>query len=413
MVIGDTGMKLANRLSPKTLHQLPDGMYADGGNLYLKVRGNSRLWIVRYQYQGKVHELCIGNLKFMSLAQARRKRDEIIYQLKTGVSIKKPKTLSFRECAIEFCNLKQSEWTYKDYPKVWLGQMEKYVFPVIGDMDIDEIKTEHILTILQPIWLTKTVTAKNIQNRIESVWDYAKAKKLIPDVSNRENPARWIGHLEHLLPKPTKVTTKENFPTTDYKLAGLLYRYLISDQSMSALALAFLLLTVVRTHNVLLAKWKEIDLESKVWVIPGSSDYGQATKNGKMHKVPLTDTVIEILMQIHNGNLDAFVFPGVKKEHFSSRALRDKLQTIHTKCLQETGIGFFDPVSKKPIVPHGFRSMFASWAENETGYQQFLIRECLMHDYKDPVGKAYLRGDQFEKRRQLMQDWANYLLSSS
>ncbi|MBQ0797403.1 site-specific integrase [Zhongshania sp.] len=244
------------------------------------------------------------------------------------------------------------------------------------------------------MWETKTETATRVRGRIEKIIDYARARKLRKD----ENPARWRGHLDALLAKPSKLIKSENYPSLPYQRANAFISALRQRQGISALALEFLILTNTRTGDVLEASWQEIDLDSKLWTIPE-----HRLKTRKEHLVPLSDRAVEILKTIDNSDPSNLIFISPRGGQLSNMAM---LQLIKNMDSDKTP---WRADNGRIITPHGFRSTFRTWAGECTAYPRDLIEFAMAHQLKDKAEAAYHRSTLPEKRRKLMQDWSNKL----
>jgi integrase len=286
---------------------------------------------------------------------------------------------------------KQAGWRNATHRYQWRNTLVTYAFPVLGDLPVSAVDTASVMRVLAPIWTTKTETANRLRGRIEAVLDAAKAH----GYRNGENPARWRGHLDVLLPKPSKVHRAEHHAALPYPEIAAFMAELRSRESMSARALEFTILTAVRTGEALGARWGEINLAERLWTIPAPR-----MKADKEHRVPLSDAVIEVLEKVQplavtrDGKADsnAPVFP-------SNRRALPMTRTVMLKLLNRSRAG---------LTTHGFRSAFADWAAERTAYPREVVEMALAHSIENRVEAAYRRGDLFEKRRQLMDAWASY-----
>jgi len=272
-----------------------------------------------------------------------------------------------------------------------VSTLKTYAGPVIGTRLVDAIDTKDILEVLSPIWTSKTETAKRVQGRIENVLDFAAAHKY----RDTANPARWRGHLDMLLPKPSRVKTVKHHPAMPYADVPAFMNELSENGSVSALALRFLILTATRTNEVLEAQWSEIDLEAAVWTIPGSR-----MKGGREHRVPLPDAALALLDTLPCIEGNPHLFPGARHGRpLSNMAL---LQLMR-------GMGYGVNGARGGYVPHGFRSSFRDWSGEVSSFPRDVAEMALAHAIKNKVEAAYRRGDLFVKRRKMMQKWCDYL----
>lgn len=269
--------------------------------------------------------------------------------------------------------------------------MAGYVRPVIGHRLVDEIETKDIVMILSPIWASKNETAKRVQGRMEMVLDYASAHAF----RDANNPARWRGHLDKLLPKPSRVRRVRHWPAMPFEQVPGFMQELRTNDSVSSKALTFLILTATRTSEVLLARWSEVDLEDFLWVIPA-----ERMKARREHRVPLAEQAVQLLESVPRESGNPYVFPGFREgKPLSNMAL---LQLMR-------GLGYGNGAERGPYVPHGFRSSFRDWTGEVTNYPRDVAEMALAHTIQDKVEAAYRRGDLFEKRKLMMQEWADYL----
>lgn len=245
--------------------------------------------------------------------------------------------------------------------------------------------------ILKPIWNSKTETAKRVQGRIENILDYAAALKYRDPV----NPARWKGHLSKLLVSPAKVKKTTHHPAMPYDEVPAFMAELANNGSVSALALQFLILTATRTQEVLGAQWNEIDLKAAVWTVPADR-----MKSKREHRIPLPDSAVQILNTLPHIEGNPYLFPGSRQDKpLSNMAL---LQIMR-------GLGYGVNGNRGKYVPHGFRSSFRDWSGEVSSFPRDVAEMALAHVIENKVEAAYRRGDLFEKRRHMMQTWADYL----
>jgi integrase len=371
-------------------------MLADGGNLLLQVTGKvdgefSRSWIFRYERDGKRHDLGLGPLDTLSLAEARVRARDLRIQLLDGVDPKgireqrraerlaqlreRARQMTFRECALRCIEGHEDGWRNAEHHRQWITSLEQYVYPHIGDLPVDEIATPHIVKVLEPIWRTTPETASRVRGRIERVLGWATVREF----RSGDNPARWRGHLQELFPSKGKIQQIKHHPALAFADVPALMVELRAHNSLTALALEFTILTAARSGEVLGAKWSEVDLVAKTWTIPGSR-----MKANKAHRVPLSTRALEILASLPREG--ERVFP-----------------LTHTSMLE-----LLRRMDHSNITVHGFRSSFRDWAAERTSYPNHVAEAALAHAVADKVEKAYRRTDLFEKRRRLMADWATW-----
>jgi integrase len=293
--------------------------------------------------------------------------------------------VTFERLAADYIGAHGASWS-DSWRKGWQRKLELYVYPLIGKCTADAIGTEQVLSVLKPIWHTKTRTADEVRNQIERVLDAAKARGL----REGENPARWRGHLDNLLSKEAKKEAKkrQHFPAMNWRDVPALMVKLRADGTLVSAALQLLILTGARSHMARLASWSEFDLGAGVWSLPG-----ERMKMGLPFAVPLTAEVIALLNRLPRIGDSSYLFPGQGRSGvIHGDAMRDKL-IAH-------GAG--------GLTVHGFRSSFRDWAGERTSFPRELCELALAHDERDQTEGAYSRSDYFEKRRALMADWAAY-----
>ena len=272
-----------------------------------------------------------------------------------------------------------------------MSTLKTYARAEIGSKRVDAVATEDILKILSPIWATKTETAKRVQGRIENILDYAAAHKYRDPL----NPARWRGHLDKLLPKPSRVKKVSHHPAMPHTEVPAFMVELLGNGSVSALALRLLILTATRTNEVLQAQWPEIDLQAAVWTVPAAR-----MKTRREHRVPLSDAAMTILEALPRIEGNPYLFPGARHGRpLSNMAL---LQLMR-------GMGYGVAGDRGDYVPHGFRSSFRDWSGEVSSFPRDVAEMALAHVIENKVEAAYRRGDLFAKRRKMMQEWADYV----
>jgi integrase len=376
------------------------GKYGDGGNLILVIKETSaKFWVFRYTHDGREHALGLGPVRDVDLAAAREKAADARKLLRAGrdpiaekgtARVQRIGARTFAEVARDFHASHSREWRNAKHRAQWLTSLENYVFPKIGSLPVAAIDTPAILAALKPIWETKYDTARRVSNRIEKVLDVAKARGL----RSGENPARWDGLLEHLLPARA-ATEKKHLAALPWRempdfMNRLRYRVAEKPGSLDldTLALEFLILTAARTNEVRFATWDEI--AGDTWIIPAAR-----IKAGKEHRVPLSGRVQELLATLPRDN-GPFLFPG---------ATADKVLSHNAmlRVLERLGVS---------STVHGFRSSFRDWAGESTSFPNHVIEQALAHSL-GRVEKAYRRGDLLDKRRKLMDAWSAYLAAPS
>lgn len=385
-----------NRLSVTKIRTLDKpGAYADGNGLYLQVRKSSssvsKSWIFRYMRNGKAHNMGLGSIQVVSLAEARIATNDAQRQLHHGVdplAEKKKKraksfALTFKEGAAKYIETHRPTWKNPKHANQWSNTLRDYAEPIIGALGMDEIEREHIIRILKPIWLTKAETASRVRGRIEKILDWATVEGL----RSGDNPAQWRGNLEHSLPSRVATQKVVHHSAMPYTKVPAFYRRLVKEDGVAAVALRFLILTAARTSEVRFATPDEFDLRTKVWVVPA-----ERMKAGKEHRVPLTDPAIDLVKQ--NLSNSTYVF-----SPFPAKAMSENAMLALLKRMQISG-----------ITVHGFRSSFRDWAAEKTDTSREVIEGALAHSNPDQVEAAYLRTDMLDKRRSLVESWSNYCM---
>ncbi|MEL7968536.1 integrase arm-type DNA-binding domain-containing protein [Vreelandella neptunia] len=389
-----------HKLSPRKVATAEPGKHEDGGGLRLVVsEGGAKKWVLRFTLKSKRREMGLGSFPDTGLAEARRKAENYRKLAKEGtdpihareLETQQQSTPTFTNCAARYIQSHRRSWRNAKHARQWVSTLKTYARPVIGEMPVDEIDTHQILNILSPIWVTKTETAKRVQGRIENVLDFASAHKY----RDEANPARWRGHLDKLLPKPSKVQKVTHHPAMPYEQVAAFMGVIQDYNSMSSKALQLLILTATRTSEILNAEWHEIDLVNATWTIPA-----KRMKASREHRIPLSHQALALITTLPSVKGNSFVFPGMKPSRpLSNMSL---LQFMR-------GLGYGPSGDKEKFVPHGFRSSFRDWTGEVTSYPRDVAEMALAHAIENKVEAAYRRGDLFEKRREMMQDWANYV----
>lgn len=383
-----------NRLPPRAAATIVEpGRHADGGGLYLVVgRGQSRKWVFRFKWRGRLVDMGLGAALSVTLAKARERAAEARKLLADGVSPLEAKRAgsavpTFGELADTLVADLGSQWRNPKHRAQWQTTLEKDAAK-LRELSVDRIETADVLAVLKPIWLTKPETASRLRGRIERVIDAAKAKGLRAG----ENPARWRGHLDHLLPAPKKLT-RGHHAALPFDRVPPFIADLRSREAVAALALEFAILTAARSGEVRGAAWAEFDVAKKVWTVPGDR-----MKAGRDHRVPLPARALEILEKVRalsSGEGGALVFPGLKPgTSLSDAAFNQLLKRMGFK----TG----------EVTAHGFRSSFRDWAGEVSTFPREVAEAALAHTVGDATERAYRRGDALEKRRKMMDAWARF-----
>ena len=387
-----------HKLTPRKVATASPGKYEDGGGLRLVVApSGAKKWVLRFTIDGSRREMGLGSFPDVGLAEARDKASKYRKQARAGTDPidarqSEPEAVpTFTTCAARYIRSHRPGWKSAKHAQQWVRTLKTHVRPIIGSKPVDAVTTEDVLKILSPIWTTKTETAKRVQGRIESILDYAAAHKYRDPL----NPARWRGHLDKLLSKPSRVRKVTHHPAMPYGDVPAFMKELSGNSSVSALALRFLILTATRTNEVLQAKWPEIDLGATIWTVPA-----ERMKARRDHRVPLSDASLRVLEALPRMDGNPYLFPGARYGRpLSNMALLQLMRSV----------GYGVGGHRGDYVPHGFRSSFRDWSGEVASFPRDVAEMALAHVIQNKVEAAYRRGDLFDKRREMMQAWADYL----
>jgi integrase len=391
------------RLTALKVERVKDpGMYADGDGLYLRVTPQgTKNWVLRYMIDRKPHWMGLGPFPLYGLQEARgraldarRKRHEGIDPIaarrteRTRQRLEAVNAITFRQCGEGYVAAHRAGWRNEKHAAQWSATLASYAYPFIGSLPVQAVDTGLVLRVLEPIWTVKPETANRLRGRLESILDYAKVR----GYREGENPARWRGHLAKLLPARSKVRRVEHHAALSYGGLSTFLACLRAQEGVSARALEFLILTAVRTGEVIGARWNEFDLFEKIWTVPAAR-----MKAHRQHRVPLSAPALAILEKMqaarNSERDDGFVFR-------SSKADRPLSNMAFLMLLRRMKLD--------NLTVHGFRATFKTWASERTSFQNEIVEAALAHVIGDKVEQAYRRGDLFEKRRRLMQQWATF-----
>jgi integrase len=384
------------------------GKYHDGGGtgLYLRVEPNgSRFWVQRVTVNGRRREIGLGSPPVVSLADARDQAIDNKRLIRAGGDpiaerLKAKDILTFDQAIDRYLDTKLTEFRNEKHAKQWRSTLDNYARPVLGRLPVSEIEVRHVLRVLEPIWSEKTQTATRLRGRIEAVLSWAT----VAGFRAGDNPARWKGNLSELLPKPGKVARGGNHPALSLSDVPNWWRAVGARDGMAARAIQFACLTAARSGEVRGMTWDEVDLDEALWVIPA-----ERMKANREHRVPLPSRAIEILNNLPRLKDGAVVFFSSKGGMLSDMTLSAVMRRIQEA--EEAGgrIGYLDPRSRRPAVPHGLRSTFRDWAA-ERGYERDLAEMALAHNVGSEVERAYRRTDLLERRRAMLDAWAAFLM---
>jgi integrase len=394
--------KKINRLSAvKVAGTKTRGMYADGGGLYLQVSGNdSRSWIFRFKANGRTRDMGLGSLATVSLAKARELAAGCRQRRLKGIDpiearraelveaqLASARAMTFDQCRDAFIDAHKSAWRNAKHKAQWTSSLATYASPVFGSLPIQSVDVALVMKALEPIWGSKPETASRVRGRVERVLDWAKVRGF----RQGENPARWRGYLDALLPARGKVRQVRHHAALPYDEIGAFMAELRKREGIAARALEFTILTAARTGEVLGARWEEMNIQDKVWVVPPSR-----MKAAREHRVPLSRAAVAVLKQMQGLRHADLVFPGNRRgKPLSNMSMLMMLRRM----------------GRSDLTAHGFRSTLRDWAAERTNFPREVAEAALAHVVGDKVEAAYRRGDLFEKRRRLMDAWATYCLT--
>ena len=386
-----------NRLSSRTIAtKTKSGYYPDGGGLYLQISATgSKSWIFRYTLNGKSREMGLGSLLVVNPTEARQKASEARAHLlgkvdpiearnsaQNRLAADQARQMTFTECAEAYIKGHASKWKNEKHKSQWENTLETYCGPVFGNLPVNKVDTGLVAKVLDPIWSTKHETATRVRSRIENVLAWATVR----GYRDGDNPARWRGHLKQLLPVIKKAQRVKHHAALHYGDLSSFMTDLKKQVGIAARALEFTILTAARTNEVIAATPDEFDLTKGLWTIPA-----QRMKAQKEHRVPLSPRAVEIIKEMLKIK-GSYVFQGLnEKTHLSNMAMLSLLKRM-----------------EKTFTVHGFRSTFRDWSAECTSYPREVCESALAHTVSDKVEAAYRRGDLFEKRRKLMNDWAKF-----
>ncbi len=396
--------KVAKELSALAVGKLKEpGLHVVGGvpGLGLQVSPTgTRSWVMRVTIMGKRREMGLGPYPLISLSDARNKARETrlaIYQgadpLAEKQAAKRAETAvlwTFERCAAEYIKSHRAGWRNPKHAAQWSSTLERYAYPSIGHLPVADVDVRHVVAVLLPIWHTKTETASRVRGRIESVLDWASGRGMRTGL----NAAAWKGVLSTQLPARNRLKKPVHHAALDFADAPAFMLRLRAAAGVGALALEFTILTAARSGEVRGAVWSEIDREAMAWTIPA-----ERMKAGKEHRVPLSAAALAVLdraSKIPRLVKTDLVFPSALGGMLSDMTLSAVLRRM-----------------KVAAVPHGFRSTFRDWTSEMTNYPNTVAEMALAHGVRDKVEAAYRRGDLFEKRRAMMNDWADFLAGDS
>lgn len=391
-------------------------LFSVGGvpGLHLQVTPkDGRSWVLRTTVGSLRRDIGLGGFPGVTLSQARDKAREARAKIESGIDpvearkaakaslvAAQRRGLTFADAVDRCLAAKLDAFKNPKHRQQWENTLASYATPDLGRMLVQDITTQDVLRVLQPHWTDRTETASRLRGRIETVLSWAT----VAGHRTGDNPARWAGNLKELLPAPSKVATEGNHPALALDDAPRWFTALQTREGFGARALELLALTATRSQEVRGATWDEIDLDKALWIIPGSR-----MKMTREHRVPLSARVVALLKALPRLDDNPLVFPAARGGMLSDMTLSATMKRMHESAVAEGGAGFVDRTSKRPAVPHGLRSLFRDWVAEQTTYPGEMAEVALAHRISNAVEASYRRGDQIEKRRRMMGDWADFL----
>jgi len=414
--------RIAEELSALDVKRLahPGGkrnvLFSVGGvpGLHLQITPNAgRSWVLRVKVGTMRRDIGLGGFPGVTLSQARDKAREARARIESGVDpVEERKAakaalvaaqrrgLTFAVAVDRYLAAKLDAFKNAKHRQQWENTLATYAAPELGGMLVQDITTQDVLRVLQPIWADKTETASRLRGRIEAVLSWAT----VAGHRTGDNPARWAGNLKELLPPPSKIATEENHPALALDDAPRWFAALQTREGFGARALEFLALTATRSQEVRGALWDEIDMDKALWIVPGAR-----MKMGKEHRIPLSARAVALLKALPRLEGNPLVFPAARGGQLSDMTLSAAMKRMHEAEVAGGGVGFIDRTSKRPAVPHGLRSTFRDWVAERTTFPGDMAEVALAHRISNAVEASYRRGDMIEKRRRMMADWSNFV----
>jgi integrase len=384
-------------LTLKKIAKLGAGRHFDRDGLYLDLSetGNGS-WLLRYQRDGNERWLGLGPLRDFDLEEARDRARKARQQLRDGADpiaakreqralarLEAARAVTFESASRQYFDKHEAKWTNARHRQQFLATLEQHVFPTIGELPVAMIDTAAVLSVVEPIWIDKHKTAARIRIRIENVLDWATVRGF----RTGDNPARWKGHLAEVLPSKGHLGKVVHHKALPYADVPSFVAVLSKQQGVAARALEFLILCAARTSEVIEARWSEIDLKTKTWLVPA-----ERMKSRKPHRVSLSDRAVQILKSLpREGGADSLLFVGSRADG-----------GLHKMALPNL-------LKDADATVHGFRASFRTWAAESTSFPRDIIEQCLAHVVGSEAERAYLRSDVIEKRRRLMDVWAAFV----
>ena len=432
----------AKELTPAQIKNLkhPGGKHpvklAVGGvsGLYIQITpNNAKSWVLRTRYgewaetrlsdgtiqRGrKKREIGLGAYPDVLPGAARDKAREAKAKLEAGIDpiaerkatqaaliAAQRRGMTFAEAFEGYAEKATFEFSTEKYKVQWRRSVEKYALPEIGKLPVQDVTLQDVQRVLVPIWETRTETASKLRQKIEGVLSWAT----VSGYRKGDNPARWKGNLEMLLPAPSKVAGAENYPALRLDDAARWWQALQGRDGMGAKALAFQAMTATRSGAIRFATWGEIDLSKRLWTIQPGRQASKIPAKENARRIPLTDDMVALLEALPRLDGSDLVFWAPRGGALSDATLGKTMRTIHEADQKAGGPGFVDEKTKQQAVPHGLRSTFRTWVQNETTFDGDMAEIALFHKVGNKVEQTYARGDMMEKRRHMMAAWGDFL----
>ena len=393
-----------------------NALFSVGGvtGLYLQITPKGgRSWVLRVKVGTLRRDIGLGGFPTVTLSQARDKAREARDKIERGIDpVEERKAtkaaliaaqhrgLTFADAVDKTLAAKLDGFKNPKHRQQWENTLATYATPDLGKMLVQDITTQDVLRVLQPIWMEKTETASRLRGRIETVLSWAT----VAGHRTGDNPARWASNLKELLPPPSKVAKEENHPALTLEDTPRWYAAVQRHEGSGARALEFAALTATRSQEVRGALWDEIDLDKALWIVPA-----ERMKMDREHRVPLSARAVELLNALPKLEGNPLVFPAARGGEMSDATMSATMKRMHKADIAKGGAGYFDRVSKRPAVPHGLRSTFRDWVSELTTYPGDMAEVALAHKISNAVEASYRRGDMIEKRRRMMSDWADFM----
>mgnify|MGYP001553416882 CR=1 FL=1 len=375
----------------------------------------ARSWILRVKVGDKRRDIGLGGFPTVTLSQAREKAREIREKIESGIDpieerkrlraqlvASQKRGLTFEDAVDRFLAIKMDSFSNAKHRQQWGNTLRSYAVPDLGKLLVQDIETQDVLRVLDPLWKGKTETAKRLRGRMEAVLAWAT----VSGHRSGENPARWAGNLKELLPAPSKIKGESHHPALQLEDAHRWFQSLRNLKGNGTRALELLSLCALRSSEVRKLMWDDYDVDKSMITIPAAR-----MKAGKEHRIPLAAEAAELLNSLPRFHDNQLIFPAARGGTLSDMTLSATMKRLHLADLETGGQGFIDRASKRPAVPHGLRSTFRDWVAETTDFPGDMAELALAHKISSSVEASYRRGDMLEKRRRMMSDWSDFLCS--